>query len=141
MWLAIILGMAATSLVMILYCKIINSTSCRNIFDVNEIAFGRIGGSILNILYIWFSYTLGALVLNNFTEFISIVGLPDSPRIYGIIPIVILSIWGVKAGVEVLGRWSEFFIVILLVIMVSTTIASVPSMDTSRIRPIIPGEI
>lgn len=141
MWLAIILGMAEASLVMILYCKIINSTSYSNIFDINEVAFGRIAGSALNILYIWFAYILGSMVLNNFTEFINIVGLPDSPRIYGIIPIVILSIWGVKSGVEVLGRWSEFFIIILLMIMFFTTVISIPSMDISRIRPITPNEI
>lgn len=140
-WLAIIIGMVAAALVMILYCRIINSTSGSNIFDINEIAFGRIAGSIFNILYIWFAYSLGALVLNNFTEFINIIGLPDSPRIYGIIPIVILSIWGVKSGVEVLGRWAEFFIIILLIIMVATPLLSIPSMELNRIRPIIPMEI
>jgi spore germination protein KB len=140
-WLAIILGMGAASLVIILYCRIINSTSSSNVFDVNEMAFGRIAGSVINILYIFFAYSLGAMVLNNFTEFINIVGLPDSPRIYGIIPIVILSIWGVKYGIEVLGRWAEFFIIILLMIMFTSTTSSIPSMELNRIRPIIPSDI
>jgi spore germination protein KB len=136
-WLAMLLGMLLGAVVIILYCKIINTNPGWNVFDINELVFGRLFGSLINIAYIWFAYSLGALVMNNFSEFITIVGMPDSPMVYGIVPLIIICIWGVKAGIEVLGRWSEFFIIILIAIMIFSNTFSIPSFEWRRILPVL----
>lgn len=136
MWLAIILGMLFSAVIIVMYCKIIVSVPRKDVFDINELVFGRLLGSFINIMYIWFAFNVGALVINNFTEFISIVGMPDSPRVYGIIPLILIGVWGVKAGIEVLGRWAEFFIIFLIAIMIASNTLSIPNMDFQRCLPI-----
>jgi spore germination protein KB len=136
-WLAIILGMILASFMALIYCRILNSFKEMDIFDINKLVFGSLVGSFVNILYIAFAITLGALVLNNFTEFISQVGLPDTPKPASILPIVLLTIWGVKCGIETLGRWAEFFVVILFIIITVPTILGVSKMDPHYILPVL----
>ncbi|MCB2294027.1 endospore germination permease [Clostridium algoriphilum] len=45
--------------------------------------------------------------------------------------------WSLKAGIEVLGRWSEFFIWLVILIFLSITIMSIPQMDLNRLKPIL----
>jgi spore germination protein KB len=137
MWIAILLGMALASLMVFIYCKILNSFKGMDIFDINKLLFGSLIGNIINIMYILFACFLGSLVLNNFTEFIAAVGLPDTPKPVAILPIVILIIWGVKCGIETLGRWAEFFVVLMLIMISMPTILSVPQMEINRLLPLL----
>jgi spore germination protein KB len=137
MWAALILGMLLGAAAAFLYCKILSSYHQKNVFDINQIVFGRPAGIIINGFYVFFAYTLGVLVLNNFAEFIATVGLSDTPKVASVLPIVILTIWGVKIGVEGLGRWAEFFLILLSVIVIIPTLLSIPQMEFKNIRPVL----
>lgn len=135
MWFAILLGMILASLIIYIYCKILSSFDGLDVFDINLLVFGSFAGNIINILYIMYAYTLGALVLNNFSEFISAVGLPETPKVAAVFPIVLLALLAVKSGIETLGRWAEFFILFLFLIVIIPTILGIPQMELNNIRP------
>jgi spore germination protein KB len=137
MWLAMLLGVLMASFMVFIYCKILSSFYGLDVFDINKLVFGRFVGKLINLGYIFYAYTLGALVLNNFTEFISALGLPETPKVAAVFPIVILSLWGVKLGIETLGRWAEFFVVFLFIIIIIPTVLGVPQMELNNIRPFL----
>jgi spore germination protein KB len=137
MWFAILLGMVISMIIHLMYCSIINAFPSLSIFEINERIFGRFAGKVLNIVYILIAFYIAALVLNNFAEFIAMVGLPDTPKFASILPIALLCIWGIKCGIEVLARCAEFFIVLLLTIMFFSTTLSIPSMQFNNIRPLL----
>jgi spore germination protein KB len=141
MWIAMILGAILTAILIFFYCKILSAYPQMTVFDINNEVFGSFIGRCLNSLYVFFAYTLGTLVLNNFSEFIGSVGLSDTPKPVAVLPIVMLTIWGVKAGIETLGRWSEFFVVVLFVIIMIPTILGIPQMEPNNIRPILREDI
>jgi spore germination protein KB len=140
-WIAVLLAATATCPLMLMYSKILSSFQGRNIFEINDLVFGNIFGKIINTLYTWFAFHLGALVINNFMQFISTVGLPDTPRVVPIMFFTILCIWGAKEGIEVLGRWAELFILFLITILCFTIPLSLTEGSLDNIRPILYGGI
>lgn len=80
---------------------------------------------------------LGSLVLYNFSEFINIIGLPETPKLVPMACYMILCLWGVKEGIEVLGRWSEIFLIILILDILFESLLSIPNFRLHNIRPIL----
>jgi spore germination protein KB len=137
MWFAIIVGMLLGIVVSVMYSRILSLYHGKNVFEINGIIYGNVIGKILNIGYIWFAFHLTSLVIGNFGEFISIVGLPDTPKIVPMIFIIILCIWASKEGIEVLARWSAPFSIFLLMLIVTTVSLSAKEMKLENLRPFL----
>lgn len=136
-WFALFLAMILGLLVTTMYSRILYNFPEKDIFDINKIIFGPLIGNLINLFFIFYSLHLGSLVLNNFAEFISAVGLPDTPKIAPVIFIVVLCIWGVKEGIEVLGRCSVIFGITLLIFLIGITALSINRLDLDNIRPMM----
>lgn len=135
MWFATFLGMLLGLLAVTMYSRILYNFPQKDIFDINILIFGRLIGNLMNLFFTFYAFHLGALVLNNFAEFISTVGLPDTPKIAPVIFIIVLCIWGVKAGIEVLARCSVVFTIILSIFLIGITCLSINRLDFDNIRP------
>jgi spore germination protein KB len=137
MWLAMIIAIVLSIPLFLFYSKLLASFPGKNIFDITELAFGKLIGKIIILLYTWYAIHLGALVINNYEEFISIVGLPETPRTVPIMFFGILCAWVVKEGIEVLGRWGELFFAFFLGVLVFTLTFAIPTMHIDQIRPVL----
>ena len=136
-WLAIIAGMVYAAPALYIYSRLLSKFHGRDLFDILELVFGKHLGKIISLLYIWFSFHLGALVERNFSDFTETAVYPDTPVAFPLIFFILLFIWGVKLGIENLGRWSEFYILIVLLLIVTVTITlSLPQLNFNNIRPV-----
>jgi len=70
---------------------------------------GNFIGKILSILMIWFFFFDSALIYRIIADLTNTLVFPDTPVAMPMIFFAILVIWSLKAGIEVLGRWAEFF--------------------------------
>lgn len=136
-WIAVLMGLVITLPVIFVYARLLTLFPGKDLYEILEIVFGKVIGKLIAILYIWYSIHLGAMVLYNFSSFINIVGLPETPRVVPSICFMILCVYGVKLGIEVMGRWGEFFITILLVIAVIIALLSTPNFNLDNIRPVL----
>lgn len=134
-WIAIILGMIISFPILMLYSRILSLFPGKDLFDIVEIIFGKFFGKILVLVYAWFAFHLGSLVLRNFGEFINSVSIPETPEIIPMIVIVLLCAYGIKAGVEVLSRWGEFASVILISFVLLSILLLIPAMELNNIQP------
>jgi len=137
-WISVILGMILALPAVIVYARLLSLYPHKDLFDILMEVFGGILGRILCIVYIWFAFHLGTLVFRNYLEFTSNVVFPDTPP--WVIPLFLVPLisWVVKAGIEVLGRCSEFLIIIVIALILLVTIAlSVPQMNINNILPIM----
>lgn len=137
MWIAVILAMVLGMLVSIIYARILTSFPDKDIFEINVFLFGKIIGNIINFCLIIYTLNLASLVIDNFTEFINTTGLPDTPRIVPIVFIIVLCIWGVKQGIEVLGRCSVIFAIALTIIIIFTVSMALSRLNPDSLRPIM----
>lgn len=136
-WLAGLLGIGLALPMVLIYARLLSHFPGKDLFDIQEMIFGKVLGKILGVLYMWFFFHLGALVLRNFGEFIMAVALSQTPLMIPIIMIGFLCSWGVKEGIEILGRWGEFFIGIVLFVTFLAILLLIPKMQINYIRPIL----
>ena len=59
---------------------------------------------------IWFAFHSGTLVLRVLSDYTNTLVFTDTPVVIPMVFFSILLIWSLKEGIDVLGRWSEFFI-------------------------------
>lgn len=135
-WMATILGVIFTIPVVIMYAKTMESYPGKNLFEIIDIIFGKCFGSILNMIFIFHLIFLGAYILNDFTDFIKLTALFNTPKFIPMLFIALLSIWILKEGIEVLAAWSHFLIRIILIFIVLIWILLIPQMKLTNIYPI-----
>lgn len=136
-WLAKILGILMALPVLMIYAKLLSMFEGKDIFDILNLAFGKIIGRIISLIYIWYALHIGALVLYTFSEFVSTIGLNETPKIVFMGMLMFLSTWAVKEGIEVLGRWAEILIVFLVFMISMNFILSIPNMKINNLLPIL----
>ncbi|WP_432666327.1 endospore germination permease [Wukongibacter baidiensis] len=135
-WIAIILSLLIAFPIALMYARILYIFVDKDLFKICEICFGKIIGKGIIIVYTWFFFHTGVLVLMNLNLFLGTVSLVDTPKIITMICIVILCTWIVKEGVEVLGRWSNFFKRAFIALIIGTIVFLIPEMDINNIRPV-----
>jgi spore germination protein KB len=135
-WVAVIIALAFGSMMVLVYARILSHFPGKDLFDILQITMGRTTGKLISVLMIWYAFHLGALVLRNISEFTSTLVFPDTPVVVPMIFFSFLLVWGVKAGLEVMGRWSEFFVWVILILFFIMTGLSITQMDIERIKPI-----
>ncbi|CAH2214294.1 GerAB/ArcD/ProY family transporter [Tepidibacter aestuarii] len=136
-WIANILSIFMAFPVIIIYARLHYIFPQSDLFDILDICFGKFIGKVVSILYIWFAFHIGALIASDFGYFITIVSMRETPRIIPILGIIILGIWGVKEGIEALGRWVEFFTPVIIVSIFAIIVLSIPNMNIDNIRPVL----
>lgn len=136
-WVAILLGILAVIPATLIYGKIISIFPGKNLYEILEISFGKIIGKIISALYILYFIYLGILCIRNITEFVQIASFPETPQYFTALCITILSIYMVKSGIEVLGRWTKLVSIFLFCLIFFITLTAIPKFDYENLRPML----
>ncbi len=136
-WIAILLAIILSIPIMFIYARILCRYPGKDFYDILEDVFGMIFGRVFALIYIWFPFHLGALVLRNMGEFISTVGLQEAPKIVPIIVFALICCLGVKNGIETLAKCSGYFIIIVFFLLILLNLLTVNIMDTKNLLPIM----
>jgi spore germination protein KB len=136
-WIAILVGIVVTIIIIVMYCRILTRFPNNNLYQVIILIFGRYIGTIICLLYIFYSLYLAALILLDFSMFISIVGLESTPESVVAFMVILLVIVGVKMGVEVLGRFAEFFIKIIYPVILLTVPLMLSMVNVNNLKPVL----
>lgn len=135
-WIVILIAMGYSLPVLLIYSRLNHNHPGMDLYDIIEKLMGKIFGRFIILLYIWYSFHLGSLVIRNFTEFIQVVSLTETPK-YSIAIMAVICIIGVRFGLEVLGRFSEFVFPYIIATILGLIILSIPNMEVINIKPIL----
>lgn len=136
-WMAVLLSILISSPLFFVYSRLLSLFPGCGLYEILEKVFGRILGKVIALPFIWFSFHLGALVIRNFTEFINIVSIPETPQYIIALFMILLCIWAVKAGVEVIGRWTSFTFPLLIAVISVITFLFLPILDFRNLKPVL----
>lgn len=134
---SIIIGIIFT----FIYCKIIILNKNLDFFQINEFIYGKFIGSVINLFYLFYFFHLGILVLNNLVYFINTIALDMTPQILILSIFVLLVIWVIREGEDVLGRWSQLFIYILVISIIINIVLLIPHFKFDNIKPLFNSNI
>ncbi len=136
-WLAVIIAFIFVFPILMIYSRILYLFPGNDLFDICHLLFSKYLGKIFIILYTWFAFHLGALILRNLGEFILGTSLPNTPRIVSMAYTAILGAWSIKKGIEVLGRWSSLALLVLVFFLVFAMFLLFPIIDINNIKPVL----
>lgn len=136
-WLAILLAFLMALPAVFVYARLLNNFPGKDLFDILHMVLGKLPGKAVGLLYVWYAFHLGALVIRNFTEFIKIVSLPRTPQLFIVAVVGVVCIWIVKAGIEVIGRWAGFVLPLVIVVIVCVVSLSLTEAEIDEIKPIL----
>ncbi len=136
-WIANLLALLMALPVILVYARILSIFPGEDLFDILNKVFGKIFGKITGLIFIWYSFHLGAIILRNFSEFIHIVSLVRTPQLIIVLFTGLICIWFVRAGIEVIGRWAGFFLPIILFIMICTMLLTLTQADIKNLKPVL----
>ncbi|MBU3158793.1 endospore germination permease [Clostridium frigoris] len=136
-WIAVIIAISCSIILLLMFSRILSLYPGKDLFDILQIVMGKFAGKIISLLMIWFAFHVGALVLRNISEFTNILIFANTPVVVPMLFLTMLLIWCLKAGIEVLGRWSEFFIWIVMIISIFLTVFLISDMDINKLKPIL----
>ena len=136
-WIAGIVATVYFIPMLLIFSRLLSLFPGKDLFDIFSIVFGKIAGKILSVVYIWYSFHLGGLVLRNFGEFVNVVALPETPLFIPLLSQGLVCVIAVYLGIEVLSRTTAIFIPLIIFIVFVVVIFGIPQLRLNYIQPIL----
>lgn len=136
-WISLIVTVLFSLPLVALYGRIIKLAPGGDFYQLVLQLFGRFLGKGIILLYTWYALHLGALVTRNFSEFIDIVAMPETPQLALMIIFTIVMLYMAKSGIEILGKWSAWMAPFVTFIIGFTFILSLRFMKLHNLQPIM----
>jgi spore germination protein KB len=136
-WIATIVGIIMATPMLLVFSRLLSLFPGKDLFDILNITLGKVMGKIVGMVYIWYAFHLGALVLRNFGEFINTVAMTETPMFVSLFCIGLVCIIAVKLGIEVIGRICTYFLPLLLFIIAMVQLLGISQMHLNYLKPIL----
>lgn len=135
-WLSIILAVLLFLPIVCIYARILKLYPEKSLFDIIEIIFGKIVSKLFIALFTWYSIHLCALVVRNFSEYIKIVAMPETPSLIVMICILLVTMYLARSNIRTLGEWSFITGTFVLIMIVLTIVLEIKDMEFDNILPV-----
>lgn len=136
-WLSMLLACALGVLCNLLLLYLLSKYQYSSIFDIAEQIAGKIGGTLFTILFLFITLHLTALVLRNFSNFMTTVLLPEVRPDSFEIMMVILVIFSVSKGVQNIARINEIIAPLMIIFILLTLILVSNNLESENILPVL----
>ncbi|MGI5984516.1 MAG: endospore germination permease [Clostridiales bacterium] len=140
-WISVLIGIAMSVPVVLIYARLYTLAPKQDLFDLSYQIFGKIGGAIITILFSVYTLHLGILVIKDFTEYINVVSLPETPQLANAICIGLIAYFTVIKGIEILGRGTYFVMPFVVFVVFLLTGFTFKYMDINNLKPILTQDI
>ena len=136
-WLSLLMALAGVIPILLVYARIIRLNPGKDLFEILEFLMGKVISKVFIALMTWYALHLAALVLRNFSEFIHVSAMPETPQLAIIILMMLVTAYMAKSGIEALGRWSLAVVPIVLFVVVVTILLSLNKMELANLQPVM----
>lgn len=136
-WLAFAVSMLVGLGFASIYVILAQRFPSKNLIEINDLVFGPYLGKLISLVYLWYFFHLGAVVLRNFGDFLAGIIFPETPISVFLITMILICASAVRNGIEVLARTSIILTIITTIILSLTSLLSIPRMDFNNLLPVL----
>ena len=140
-WIAILIALAAGSVLALVYARIIYLFPQQNLYAIAQTIFGKVIGKIIIFFMTWYAIHLSAILLRLLTEFVKIVNLQRTPQLAMMILLIIVTGYMVLSGMKTLGRWAMLVLPLYLSVILYMLALASPGIRFSNILPVLEHSI
>ncbi len=136
-WISLTLGVLYAAPLILVYARIVELNPGAHLFDAARARLGPVVGKIFGLLMSWYALHLCALVLRNFSEFIQLSSLLDTPQL-PVAAIMLLTVATLaRGGGKALGKWALAPLPIVRFIVLAPVVLSLGILHPAYILPIM----
>jgi spore germination protein KB len=136
-WISLILAIIMMLPLAMMYARIIKLNPEESLFDILEKLFGKIIGRIIVVFMTWYAIHLGTLVICNFTKYINLSSLPNTPEILVAIVLLFITVYICRSQISTFGKWGIIILAIIILVWITTILIAIPNMEINHITPIL----
>lgn len=136
-WLSMLLAVLAGLGLVAVYGALAMRFPGYSFIQYSELVLGKFFGKIAGLALIWFALHLGSLVVRNFGDFLNGSILPQTPMAVINGMTVLLAVFAVRGGLEVVARVNDVLIPFLIFLILLLTVLSLPNLELNKILPVL----
>ncbi len=137
LWLAFLLAVAAALPILLLNIRLRRILPGTTLWEGLGNLVGKWPSRFIAMYYAFYAWRLSCLVTTDITRFISAVSLENTPSLILALMLVLLALWAVKAGIEVLARWSAVALKFMLPLIFITNLLVLTEVDLGTFLPFL----
>lgn len=136
-WISLLMGTVYAIPAVLIYGRIASLNPGQGLYGAAGARLGKVFGKLFSALMTWYALHLSALVLRNFSEFIQITSLLETPQL-PVAAIMVLTVATLaKGGGKALGKWAVATAPIVLAIVFLTVILCLNAMHPEYFLPVL----
>lgn len=136
-WLSMLIAMTIGIILSLVYSFIITKSDEKDIFDIFHNIFGKIFGRLFTIIFIVFSFYCAIVATKNMVIQIKHMNFRPTPYFYLILSYIILYLFSLLKGIEVIGRLSSVLRIILISLTILVTILIFSEFEFFNMMPLV----
>jgi spore germination protein KB len=136
-WVVVITGFLAIMPFIYVYITLLNKFPGKTLIEMHDIIYGRVLGKLVSLLYLAFFVTLTALNLRDMGGFVVDYLLPHTPQMVVLVIFMLVCAWAVQKGLEIIVRYSVFFVFFAFLVITATTSLTMNNMELKNFLPVL----
>jgi len=136
-WIAVAVGLIEGLFIAWIFTAVVKQFKDKTIIEINSLVYGKFLGKCISVLFIWYLFHLGALVLNSYIRFFKLEIYPATPKTVGLLLLMLVCASTVGRGIEVLARCSIILVPLTTLVAISDTFLLIPHIDLNNLMPIL----
>ncbi len=135
-WIVIIIGAIEGLIFALIFTTLARRFPDKTIIEILETVFGPYLGKIIGLIFLWYSFHVGSLVIGNFTDFFTTVIMPETPSVVLAALMILVSAFAVSNGLEVITRCSLVLVPLTVFLIIITFLLQLNQLDFNNFLPL-----
>ncbi|MFC7370586.1 endospore germination permease [Fictibacillus iocasae] len=136
-WISMTLAVGVGVLLNVLWLFLMKKYEFQSIFRITELAAGKVMGTILNAIIVFYAIHLAAYVVRNLSNFMISNVIPESSPWTFQIMMILLAIYSCYYGFNNIGRVSEFFNPWMMLLFAGSLLLVINKFQFSNLKPVL----
>lgn len=139
-WLVVLFGMIVAIPELLVFAALMRSFPGKNLIEITQTVLGRVGGTIVSLMFIWFFFTQAALNLRDLGQFVRQIILVETPTIIVISLCMALCAYAVLNGLNVVTRYAPVFSLMSILLTILAIMLTLNLMNPNNFLPVLAQE-
>ena len=136
-WLAYLIGWLCGFLIFLMVAALASLHPGKSLVGILEDCVGKTAGKCIGLIYALFFIALTAAVTSSFGYYEITTEIPETPILFVEICFLLVAAFAVRIGLEVIGRVSEIFMLIITAIVLITLFSVATDFHTDAFEPVL----
>jgi spore germination protein KB len=136
-WLASVLGTMLGMIPTWLGWKVTRLLPGQDLAQICEACLGKVVGKAVTVLYLGFFAMNAAVVLRQFSDFLTTAPMPETPTEFFLGLAALAAVYAIRQGIEVTARVTELLLPPLVLFVLAVLALGIKDMDITRLKPYV----